>query len=466
MVAEVIDLGFRPRPWQQTALSSLKRFSVLVVHRRGGKTLGAVMKLIDSAVRCTQHRPRFAYIAPELGQAKGLSWDYLRHYCLKIPGTKVNESELWIELPNGARIRIYGADDPDRLRGLYFDGVVLDEVSQMKPHVWGEILVPALADRSGWALFIGTPKGTNLLSERYFKALDDPAWYARAFAIQDTDALSEDELSRMRENMTDQQWRQEMLCDFNASSEDTLLSIELVQAALGRHVPENAYNFAPKTVGVDVALGGGDKTVIQKRQGLAAFIPHVVNFKDPQDIADVVALTLNAFSADACFVDDSGGYGSGVMSRLRGLGFDPIGVQFGGTARNPRYQDRSAEMWWGVKEWLESGGCLPKNPQYLIELTGRRYSFDNARGKLQLESKKQMRERGLRSPDLADALALTFAAPVHSKIPAPARVINGGVQPVFGIEAYYQGPQHISGTSYDPYARFAEEQKLEEKRYG
>ena len=412
MSEQVIDLGFRARPWQHLALSSLKRFSVLIVHRRGGKTLAAVMKLIDSALRNTLPRARYAYIAPELKQAKAVAWDYLRHYALKLPRSSVNESELWVQLPNGARIRIYGADDPDSLRGLYFDGVVLDEVAQMKPHVWGEILVPALADRKGWALFIGTPKGTNLLSERYFSATVDPNWYAQIFTIADTQALSEDELSKMRANMTDQQWRQEMLCDFDASSEETLIPIELVRGALGKHLSSVIYESEPKVMGVDVALGGGDLTAIQTRQGLAAFPPTVLNLSNPHEIGDIVAYAIDVFKPDAVFIDDSGGYGSGVISRLNAMKYQVNGVKFGWPALNERFANRSAEMWWNIKVWLEAGGALPADQRYLLELTSRLCDHKNARGKLALESKDQMRSRGIKSPDIADALGLTFAAPV------------------------------------------------------
>ena len=103
--------------------------------------------------------------------AKAIAWSYLKHYTSPIPYCKINEGELSIILPNRATIRIFGADNPDALRGLYFDGVVMDEVAQMKPEVWGEIIRPALADRKGWAVFIGTPKGINLFSQMYDLAL-------------------------------------------------------------------------------------------------------------------------------------------------------------------------------------------------------------------------------------------------------------------------------------------------------
>lgn len=447
MTAVTVDLGFTPRPWQVTALSALKRFSVLIVHRRGGKTLAAVLKLIDAALRCDKPRGQYAYIAPELKQAKGLAWDYLKHYALKIPNARHNESELWVELPNGARIRLYGADAPDSLRGFYFDGIVLDEVAQMKPLVWGEILVPALADRGGWCLFIGTPKGINLLSEIYFKAQVDPDWYAQLFSIDDTHALSETELVTMRANMTDQQWRQEMLCDFDASSDETLISIDLVRKALGKHLPDPVFKHAPKVIGVDVALGGGDLTVIQTRQGLAAFPPNVLNLNDTQRIADVVARTIDVFKADATFVDASGGYGAGVINRLTALNYTVIGVQFGSSPMDPRYSNKRTEMWWDMKCWLESGGALPPDNRYLVDLTGPRYDYKNAAGKLALETKDHMQSRGIRSPDIGDALCLTFASPVA---PKPVDIPGAGILGELLAHKTHQ-------SEYDPWDRYNQE---------
>jgi hypothetical protein len=468
--SQTVDLGFRPRPWQTIALSSLKRFSVLIVHRRGGKTLAAVMKLIDAALRCQKIRGQYAYIAPELKQAKGLAWDYLKHYALKVPGSSHNESELWVKFPNGARIRLYGADAPDSLRGFYFDGVVLDEVAQMRPFVWGEILVPALADRTGWCMFIGTPKGINLLSERYYSAEVDPTWYAQRFDITQTGALDEAELAKMRANMTDQQWRQEMLCDFDASSDETLISIDLVRQALGRYLPPEAYESEPKIIGVDVALGGGDKTVIQRRQGLLAYPADVHNLSDPHQIGDIVAHTIDVFQPDAVFIDNSGGYGSGVISRLSALQYKVVvGIQFGGMPIEAGYANRRTEMWWKTRLWLEHGS-LPRDQRYLVDLTGPRYDYKNAAGKLALETKDQMRARGIHSPDMGDALALTFAAPVAAANRIinglPAQVahvyrapLSGDYQSNGAIEVAMGASMHKRGTDYDPFAAFAEEQK-------
>lgn len=415
MQTTTVDLGFRPRSWQTACLSALKRFAVIVVHRRGGKTLLAVLKLIDAALKLKKERGRYAYIAPELKQAKAVAWDYLKHYASKIPGHAINESELWVEIPNEggsrSRIRVYGADNPDSLRGIYLDGAVLDEVAQMRPTTWGEIILPTLADRHGWALFIGTPKGINLFSDLFFKAQADPTWHSVLFTVNDTNCIPDDELDTLRRNMTDQEWRQEMLCDFGASTDEALISLDMVNAALGKHLSEDKYNFAAKVIGVDVAQGG-DRSVIQKRQGLASFTPYIEYTTKTFDFADRVARTWNEWQADACFVDNSGGYGDAVCSRLVQLGFTPFPIDFGGSSSNPGYRNKRVEMWVGVRDWLLSGGALPNMTEYRIDLTSPRKKPDTGTGKLGLEAKAEMVSRGLPSPDVGDALALTFAAPV------------------------------------------------------
>lgn len=440
MQTKTIDLGFRPREWQRRCLSALKRFAVIVVHRRGGKTLLAVLKLIDAALKLQRERGRFAYIAPELKQAKAVAWDYLKHYANKIPGATVNESELWVEIPNEggyrSRIRVYGADNPDSLRGIYLDGAVLDEVAQMRPPTWGEIILPTLADRNGWALFIGTPKGINLFSDLYFKAQANPDWHSVLFAVTDTDCIPDSELATLRANMTEQEWRQEMLCDFGASTDEALISLDMVNAALGKHLPEDRYCFAARVLGVDVAQGG-DRSVIQKRQGLGAFTPYIEHTTRSFDFADRIARTWNDWEANACFVDNSGGYGDAVCSRLVQLGFSPFPVDFGGAASNPGYQNKRVEMWVELRDWLLSGGALPNMTEYRIDLTSPKKKPDNGTGKLKLESKADMNARGLPSPDVGDALALTFAAPVQAR----------------SIELHTPYRTSQIQTDYDPYSR-------------
>lgn len=225
-----IDPGFRARPHQDALHHALKRFNVVVAHRRFGKTVWCINEIIERALRCELERPRFAYLAPLHRQAKQVAWDYAKHYTARIPGVRVNESELRIDFFGDRRISLYGADNPDALRGIYLDGVVLDEPAQMRPRVWPEIIRPALADRKGWAIFIGTPMGKNDFHRLYDGALNgfmndagterrprDPDWYAGMFKASQTRVLPPEELAAARGIMTNEQYEQEFECSFTAA---------------------------------------------------------------------------------------------------------------------------------------------------------------------------------------------------------------------------------------------------------
>jgi hypothetical protein len=149
---------------------------VLALHRRAGKTELALRQLLDSALRFDKPLGLFLYVAPFLRQARAIAWSRLRQIVSPLVEhglCTVNESELSIKLHNGAVIRVYGA-----MRGLRVDGLVIDEVADVKPEAWLEVLRPALADRMGWAMFIGTPHGVNLFSELFFRARELPDWHA------------------------------------------------------------------------------------------------------------------------------------------------------------------------------------------------------------------------------------------------------------------------------------------------
>lgn len=212
----VVEL-YRPRPLQARLHRSLKRFNVLVAHRRFGKTVFCVNELIARAAANRLERPRYAYVAPLFTQAKDVAWEYLKRYTAPVPGVAVHETELRVDLPGGARIRLYGADNPDRLRGLYLDGVVLDEYAQIHPRLWAEVIRPALADRQGWAVFIGTPMGRNQLHEIYQHARREPDWYAATFRASETGVIPAAELEAARRAMSEEQYAQEFECSFDAA---------------------------------------------------------------------------------------------------------------------------------------------------------------------------------------------------------------------------------------------------------
>jgi len=403
--------GYQPHQHQAAIHAGLKRFSVLVCHRRFGKTVLAINALVDAAVRFEGNAGRFGYCAPYLKQAKQIAWLYLVQYALTVPGVRKNESELWVEFANGARITLYGSDNADAMRGLYLDGIVMDEVADMKPYVWGEIVRPALADRKGWCLFIGTPKGLNQFYELYQHALKDTDWFAGLYRADETDLpwLDEKELAMARATQSENQYRQEWLCDFAASMDNVLITIDMVSDAAKRAVRQAEVDDQPRILGVDVARFGDDRSVIIRRQGLIAHKPRVFQGIDNMDLAARVAREIGDWRPHAVFID--AGRGEGVIDRLRQLGHSVVEVNFGGKPSSGRYANKRAEMWDLMATWVRAGGMLPNDVELKTDMCVPTFRM-SAADKMELESKEDIKKRGMKSPDIADALALTFAHPV------------------------------------------------------
>jgi phage terminase large subunit len=216
---QVITIPYKPREHQLAIHDAVDshRFAVAVCHRRFGKTVAAINQIIKAAVLCERDNPRYAVVCPTYTQAKRVAWDYVTQYTRPLD-PKVNISELRVDFM-GRRISLYGADSPDSLRGIYLDGVVLDEVGDMNPKIWTEILRPALADRRGWALFIGTPKGQNHFKELRDRAETEDDWALLEFKASETNILPETELAAARKEMGDDKYFQEFECSFSAAVE-------------------------------------------------------------------------------------------------------------------------------------------------------------------------------------------------------------------------------------------------------
>ena len=215
---ETVTTGYEPRAPQKEIHKAIKenRWVTAICHRRMGKTVCAINQLIHSALNCTKENPQLAYIAPTYSQAKRIAWDYLKEYTRPLGGV-ANVSELRVDFL-GRRISLYGADNPDALRGIYLDGAVIDEYGDVHPSLFTEVLRPALSDRLGWALFIGTPKGSN-----HFKELrdfaDDPSnegWALKEFKASETGLIPEAELRDAKKAMGDNKYEQEFEISFDS----------------------------------------------------------------------------------------------------------------------------------------------------------------------------------------------------------------------------------------------------------
>lgn len=261
--ARVVELisPYEPRDQFLDLHNRAGRWFIGVAHRRAGKTVACINELVIGATKCDLANPRFAYVAPQLNQAKDIAWTYLKEYTDFIPGRKVNESELWIELPGGARIRIYGADNPDRLRGIYLDGVVLDEFGDMEPTIWTQVIRPALSDRKGWAGFIGTPKGKNTFHRLWTEAEGSEDWTRLELKASTTRLLDAKELADARKMMSEDEYAQEYECSFDAAVRGAYYGKEMNLAEEGGRITTVPYD--PR-LPVDTAwdLGIADSTVI------------------------------------------------------------------------------------------------------------------------------------------------------------------------------------------------------------
>jgi len=272
-----IRIPYKPRPLQREVHKSLKRFNVLVCHRRFGKSVLAINELILHAVNNPNHK--LAYIAPTYRQGKAIAWDYLKQYTkpLMYFGGDKNETELRIDLWNGSKIQIYGADNNDSLRGLGFHGVIMDEYAIMAPRTWTEIVRPAISDTLGWVIFIGTPMGHNQFWEVYDYALrGHKDWFGKMYRASETGVIPDDELEQAASIMTEEQYNQEFECSFTAAVSGSYYGKLMTKAD-----NENRIGPVPldSNVGVETwwDLGIGDSTAIWFAQRVGEEV-HLIDY--------------------------------------------------------------------------------------------------------------------------------------------------------------------------------------------
>lgn len=405
-----IVLDYYPRKQFKMFHGSEKRWNIIVAHRRAGKTVATIRHLERAALTSNRENPRYAYIAPLYKQAKDVAWQYLKDGAAPLVqfGAKINESELRVDYPNGGRVRLYGADRPDSLRGIYLDGVILDEAADMRPEIWSSVLRPALADREGWAVFIGTPKGRDSFYERWREAQANPQdWFALELRASRTGILPETELAAARAAMSEAEYNREFECSFDEPDVAQFIAYSTCMASQERE----AIRKTPLVIGVDPARFGDDRTCLLVRAG-----DEIIDIKryrglDGPDVVGQVALMADTYKPDKIFVDGAG-LGGPICDYLRKLAWPVLEVQAGAKSFQPeRYGNKRVEMWATMREWIVNHGVLPDDRELIDDLVAPTYHFD-AGHRMFLEKKEDMKKRGLPSPDSGDALALTFAFPV------------------------------------------------------
>lgn len=398
----------------------------------------------------------YAYIAPYLKQAKQIAWRKLKRMVTKIYGknwktSKVekNEAELWVQFPNGARIQLFGADNADAIRGIYIDGGVMDEIADMRSDVYNGVIRPALADREGWLLFIGTPKGMNELYKFYQRGLGKhPLWKSLMFSVTETKLpwLPASEIKALEEDMTEAMFRQEMLCDFQASSDDVLFKLDMLHKSANLQLRLSDLEGSAKVMGVDVAGPGKDKTVVTKKHGLMVFPQQSYKLKTSPEITQMIASEIIQWQPDAVIIDN--GRGFAVVEQLQRMGYDMVyGVDFGGTPNAPHYLNKRAEMVYRTLKALQSGMKIPNDPRLFAQLSAHKADLGE-RGKIKIIEKKKITELLRMSPDEADSLFLTNAFDVMPRIVHPLQNPKQSGTVGYGGGVLYNNMQQ----DYDPYA--------------
>lgn len=218
--------------WQKEVLrdfdARLYRFFLINWHRRSRKTTLAINVLVKES--CKNPNSRYGYITSTYKAAKNIVWrdpNMLKSYLPADAVKKINETELYVEFTNGSILSLHGSDDPDSIRGVDFSGVVLDEYPLIKKNVWDEILRPIIAqDIKRWAIFIFTPKGKNHAHQQWVKAKDSKEWKCYQLKSSESGIISDDELAKMKEEVPERVYLQEMECEFNDDASSVFRGVQ------------------------------------------------------------------------------------------------------------------------------------------------------------------------------------------------------------------------------------------------
>jgi phage terminase large subunit len=270
-VQAMVKLKINPREPFRAYLERVQRWACMVVHRRGGKTFVCVQDLLARSQ--THKRPgpalRYAYVAPTRDQAKDIAWGYVKDFFCKIPGTITNEADLKVTTPNGASLRLYSGENYERMRGLYFDGVVIDEPADIDPAAWNTVIRPTLTDYNGWATWIGTPKGRNAFWRQWTKVSTNPDWFTLLLKASESGLIPERELRDIMAEIPERDFLQEYECSFAVARPGAIYAKQLEDARAAGRINSNVMHFkeVPAYTSFDVGAAANQKVWIWQMVG-------------------------------------------------------------------------------------------------------------------------------------------------------------------------------------------------------
>ena len=281
-LVKVKQTAYSPRKIAMDFHNRSERFAIIVAHRRFGKTVAVINDLIRYCYECPLENVRVAYIAPYLSQAKAVAWDYVLQYTNDIPNVKINHSELRVDFDNGARFRLYGGDNFNAMRGLYFDYVCIDEFADFPASAYPNVIRPATVDRKGKITIIGTPKGKNEFWEMWDAAQKDPQWFTAMYKASETQLLDPEELEDAREMMGEDRYLQEFECSFEAAIGGAYYAQEMKGLTDSGRICAVPYDPGASVI-TSWDLGIGDSTAIWFAQYVGQEI-HIIDYYEASGV--------------------------------------------------------------------------------------------------------------------------------------------------------------------------------------
>lgn len=426
-------LGIVPTAQQREFLSAVAKPGARVAVRSGhgtGKSTALAIAALwflstreDALVPCT---------APTAHQLQDVLWREMRRLMSRMPEDErarfqVTSDRIQLKGSTGMIVaRTARPENPDALQGFHAPEIlfVIDEAAGVNDAVF-EVARGALSTSSARVALAGNPTRLSGYFHAAFHVSRD-SWVRLKFSCLDSPLVSPD---YVRDIATEygkdsDMYRVRVQGDFPKAGLFNLIPLEQVDMAMQKRLPEGSQNHAPRIFGIDPAWLGMDRSAGVLRQGMSARVLFAVRGADTSRLAELVARKAEELLPDAIFVDQTG-VGAGVYDQLKRTRHPVTGISFSQSPlESERFVNRRAEMWWRLREWMEQGPALEAAQDLRDDLIAPEY-FLTATGKVQLESKDSMRKRGIASPDLGDALALTFAMPVYPLARSP--VLEPGV---------------------------------------
>lgn len=417
-----LPYNYTPRSYQLPfwrAMDSGKKRACLVWHRRAGKDKTVINYFARSM---WEEVGNYYYCFPEYNQARKVIWEgrdkegfkYIDHFPKALLSKQPNNTDMKIEYKNGSLFQLIGADNYNAVMGTNPRKIGFSEfsISEKFLEAWN-YLRPILTENGGTAIFIYTPRGRNHGFDMYQMALNNPEWFCQLLTVDDTGAISKADIEEERKaGMSEDMINQEFYCSFVASNENIVIPFELIQASLSRDVD---FQHSPKVAGLDVARFGNDRSALAVRRG--GEIIHLETWGQ-SDVVQTASRVMDRYRTgmfDAIAVDAIG-VGAGVADILKNNGIPTAMVQVSESAKNKeRFHSQRDELWWSLRQWFEEGSCsiskglmTDKKQELMKDIQDIRYSYSPT-NKIKIESKDEMKKRLNLSPDLGDALCLTFS---------------------------------------------------------